>query len=175
MLDYNKLSYEDIRRGVFTHSSSSKGKGRDKVTKLITYVKTNIGVLEGNEWVEIAYQVIKSHGDLKLLEHMKDYVKTFPWINEQDIKRNAIGLNISKVEFQALDLCIEQIYNNPAWVCFIPFNKTYRLEFLKDYAFVNVIMDCCKEKGPGEVMREQIRDGFVCCPFCGRFSQFKED
>jgi hypothetical protein len=170
MIDYKNMSYKDIQHGSYNHSYYSKGKRKQKVTTYQTHVKTKIGEFELGEWVGIALKAIEAHGDSELLEHMREYVRAFPWLSEQ----NAIGLNISQFELEAIELCIGQIYNNPYWVGFLPFNKKFRPEYLKGFSTVSIITECCKERGPGEVTREQIRGGEVSCPFCGRFSRFEE-
>jgi len=127
------------------------------------YRQVSLGEIEEGLWYQLAELLIQRAGEQKLLNALIDWESrhNFTKASAQAIRRDALKLHISR------------IFDNPRWVSFIPFNRKYRPEALKNIQIVTVVNECCGK--PGEVTQEQVtasHDNMVTCPHCGRWSRF---
>ena len=162
-IDMEHLSFEDIRWQYGTFHPASTGSGRDKKYSSWRGVQTNLGEIENGVWYQAAEALIQKAGEQKLLEALTDW----------ESRHNYAKDSARTVRHKALQLHISRIFDNPRWVSFIPFNRKYRPEALKNAQIVTVINECCGK--PGEVTQEQVtasHDNMVACPHCGRWSRF---
>lgn len=89
-------------------------------------------------------------------------------------EHNYAKSSAAELREKALELHSARIFDNPEWVCYIPFNKRFRPDVLEQAHIVTVVNECCGL--PGEVTQEQIDRAYnktVACPHCGRWSPFK--
>lgn len=162
-IDMEHLSFEDIRWQYGTFHPASTGSGRDKKYSAWIGVQTDLGEVERGVWCQAAESLIQKAGEQKLLEALIDW----------ESRHNYAKDSARTVRRKALQLHISRIFDNPRWVSFIPFNREYRPEILKNARIVIVINECCGK--PGEVTQEQLDgacNGTVACPHCGRWSRF---
>ena len=162
-IDMEHLSFEDIRWQYGTFHPASTGSGRDKKYSSWRGVQTNLGEIENGVWYQAAEALIQKAGEQKLLEALTDW----------ESRHNYAKDSARTVRHKALQLHISRIFDNPRWVSFIPFNREYRPEVLKNARIVTVVNECCGK--PGEVTQEQVtasHDNMVACPRCGRWSRF---
>ena len=162
-LDMELLGFEDIRWRNGTFHPISTGSGRDKKYSSWRGVQTSLGEIEEGLWYQLADLLIQRAGEQKLLGALIDWESrhNFTKASAQAIRRDALKLHISR------------IFDNPRWVNFIPFNRKYRPEALKNVQIVTVVNECCEK--PGEVTQEQVtasHDDEIACPHCGRWSRF---
>ena len=162
-IDMEHLDFEDIRRWHGTFHPISTGSGRDKKYSSWRGVQTSLGEIEEGLWYQLAELLIQRAGEQKFLGALIDWESrhNFTKASAQAIRRDALKLHISR------------IFDNPRWVNFIPFNRKYRPEALKNVQIVTVVNECCGK--PDEVTQEQVtasHDNMVACPHCGRWSRF---
>lgn len=162
-IDMEHLSFEDIRWQYGTFHPASTGSGRDKKYSAWRGVQTNLGEIEAGLWRRLAESLIQKAGEQELLGALID------WENRHNYTRASAQM----VRKEALKLHVNRNFDNPRWVSFIPFNREYRPEVLKNARIVTVVNECCGK--PGEVTQEQIDasyHGAAACPHCGRWSRF---
>ena len=102
-LDYEALTYEDIRIHFDVYSSVEIGKTRNpngtyhRETKLVCSYKTNIGEIPENEYDDIALKVIDKNNERWIFDRVYAHVKTFPFLKtEQEQFHYAIEVTVSK-------------------------------------------------------------------------------
>lgn len=163
--DFNNYqpTIEDIYPLVQSGQSHSEGSGRNKTYTYRCGMMTPIGDIEISLWSNLAESLIQKQGERKLLEALEEWLskKIYTGITRQEIHR------------EALECHIIRIFDCPTWVDYIPFNRQYRPELLKNAHIVTIVSACCRI--PGEVTQEQVEqayEGRVCCPHCGRWSEF---
>lgn len=162
-VDLTSIDYSDIRwhHGVFYCNSS--GSGRGKTYHPWSGAKTDLGEIEEKVWCQIAEALINRKGESALLRCLIE------WETEHDY----VHTSREEIRKEALRLHVDQIFDNPRWVHFVPFNRRYRPEIVKSAHLVVVVNECCNT--PGEVTQEQIdhaSNGMIACPCCGRWSLF---
>lgn len=111
------LSCEDLRvhhrTGQNVHIS---GSGRNRVTKYRFCVQTNIGDVEISVWMDLMRRLIIHLGETKLQEQLQQWVKeNCAWVH-----------TLEQVEQRSLELHAARIFDNPAWIGYIDFNRRYR-------------------------------------------------
>lgn len=164
--DERRLSFGDLRVHYYTGRSDSRLVGRYKVHTYTNYAKTNIGELELPKWRELAMRLISDLNEEELQRCL------FEWVSEHDCCRK----NQTALLQEILELHVERIFDDPNWVGFISFNQKYRPEVLDQTPLVYIETVCCKKSGlstASQVNSAASRDGRICCPFCGRFSEFR--
>lgn len=158
------VNFADIRwkSGTFRYSTEKKPDGT-KITRTRSGVSTPIGDIEENVWYQVAKALIQRAGEEALFQQMKEWCKEqIGWLRTP-----------KEVEHYAAELHVSRIFDNPEWVDFIPFNAKFRPDALVGVETVVVQTECCKKDGA--VTRAQIENAYggrVCCPYCGRFSEY---
>ena len=165
-IDLSGLTFDRIRWKYGTGIDESTGKRDKKVFKYRNGVMTEIGDVELSIWCKLAEGLIEREGEKDLLLKLIKYLKEKPY---------PMHHNQAETYQYALELHISRIFDNPAWVDYIPFNRKHRPEAVGQKQFIHVSTPCCQK--PGEITSEQIRfDGSekkTFCPHCGRFIAFE--
>lgn len=164
-IDLDTVTAENLIWHYKTGVDVTQGEGRRKTYAYRNGVQTEIGDLELSVWIAAAEYVVKRDGLEEEAAHLQEF-----------ITRKSSGYSFARrnPRMHALAYCMRSIYKNPAWVSFIPYNREYHPEVLVSAHLVWIITECCQK--PGEVTEEWIAqsyDGRVCCPFCGRFSNYR--
>ena len=163
-LDPDSISFSTLKWGVGTGIDTSTGKGAYKKASYRLGVMTELGDIEETLWYQLMEQLIERQGEQCLLDFL------IQWEREHNYRKQSAA----DIRKEALQSHSHRIFDNPRWVCFIPFNRQFRPSVLEQARIVTVINECCGL--PGEVTREQIdgaHSGTVCCPHCGRWSPFE--
>ena len=165
-IDITKLSFSDIAGHYMTGISISSGSGRGKTYKYRYGVQTDIGDIRLDVWCELAELLIQYACEQKLQENLLEFLSRQPYPKKQSpdqLRQYALGLHIDRV------------FDHPAWVCYIPFNREFRPEALIKADIIRVTTHCCPK--PGEITEQQIRPDYgedkVFCPFCGKLTTFQ--
>ena len=158
------LTFEDLCPHYGTGRSMFTGRDRygGKMYSYRSGIATNMGDVEISVWKKLAIRLIERAGETELFSSLKNF---------QD--ENRCGSN-SDFEQHVLELHIRRVFDDPAWVGFVKFNKLYRPVILKKANLLRVICCCCEQEGV--VTRERIdRDGpdKVICPVCGKYSEYR--
>lgn len=163
-IDPTSLSFSNLYWRYGTGVDTSTGKGYYKKVSYRSGVMTKLGDIEIAVWIQLMEQLIEKSGEQWLLDALIQWEK----------EHNYTKASASKLRESALELHSARIFDNPDWVCYIPFNKRFRPDVLEQAHIVTVVNECCGL--PGEVTQEQIdraHDGGICCPHCGRWSKFE--
>lgn len=131
-VDLTSIDYSDIRwhHGVFYCNSS--GSGRGKTYHPWSGAKTDLGEIEEKVWCQIAEALINRKGESALLRCLIE------WETEHDY----VHTSREEIRKEALRLHVDQIFDNPRWVHFVPFNRRYRPEIVKSAHLVVVVNEC---------------------------------
>lgn len=162
-LDPASISFSNLRWRYGTGVDTSTGKGIYKKHSYRFGVMTKLGDIEIKVWIQLMEQLIERSGEQWLQDAL------FQWEKEH----NYAKASAAKLRESALELHSARIFDDPEWVCYIPFNQRFRPTVLGQAHIVTVVNECCGL--PGEVTQEQIHrafDGAICCPHCGRWSKF---
>lgn len=130
-----ELKFSDLRVRYGTgRSIFVSGSGRDKKYRYRYGAMTDLGDLEISEWKSLMNALIDYHGERELQEQLRQWSKTeCLFLHSKD-----------EVEEYALELHASRIFDNPAWVDYIPFNRKYRPEVLETADLVWIQNICCK-------------------------------
>lgn len=161
-LDPATLTFSDLHWKYGTGVDTSTGKGIYKKNSYRYGVMTELGDIELKVWIQLMEQLIEKSGEQWILDAL------IQWEKEHYMKAST-----AKLRESALELHSARIFDNPEWVCYLPFNKRFRPDVLEQAHIVTVVNECCGL--PGEVTQEQINrtfNGGICCPHCGRWSKF---
>lgn len=163
-LDYEQITFENLRpfyeTGISSTYKTSSGK------KIIEYrhgVMTSLGDIEESEWVKAVKTLARAQNEESLLMHLSD--KQFAGFHCKSVR---------EVEKAACSLYARQMHNNKSWVNYVPFNKLYRPELLKnDKDIVWVLPKCCKElfQSTRQIIKRSY-DNKIECSICGRHTEF---
>lgn len=163
-IDPASINFSNLRWRYGTGVDTSTGKGIYKKHSYHNGVMTELGDIEINVWYQLAEQLIEKSGEQWLLDALIQWEK----------QRNYTRASTAKLRESALQLHMARIFDNPKWVYYIPFNKRFRPDILKQANIVTVVNECCGL--PNEVTQEQIDrayEGVILCPHCGLASKFK--
>lgn len=158
------LTFAELRCGYLSERSYSSGSGRDKVTRSVTYINTTIGEIEQTRWASLIRKLIEEAGEEALFTNLLE------WVNENDLWLHKEADRVN----HALVLHADRIFDDEAWVGFVQFNQKYRPERLKTAGLASVLTICCGKSSIVTVAQLRRDDGKVCCPHCGRFSEYEE-
>jgi hypothetical protein len=163
-MDNKEKAFADLRVHYQTGCSYLiSGAGRNKVTGYRNGVMTNLGDLDLSDWQNRASALIARYEEEMLLEDL------YRWLSEHNYPQDSV----KELRMRALELHMARIFDNPAWVDYIPWNRRFRAGILDESRFIWVETECCHETGP--VTEEQIKKAYenrICCPHCGRFSAY---
>lgn len=158
------LTFTDLRCRYPTERLFSSGYGRNKMTRIVSYVTTEIGEIEQTRWVSLVRQLIVEAGEESLFANLLEWViENDPWLHKDADRVN-----------HALERHADRIFDDEAWVGFVQFNQKYRPERLKTAGLASVVTACCGKTSIVTTAQLRRDDGKVCCPYCGRFSEYEE-
>lgn len=158
-----ELSMKDIRWLGGTGRACSAGPGQSKKSAYRRGVTTPLGDIEQAVWYQAVEDIVRRDGEQQLLSQLVE------WESEH----NYVHLSATEVRHEALKLISTRIFDQPRWVHYIPFNRRYRPEVLREAHIVTIISSCCQI--PGEVTQEQLDNAHqntVACPCCGRWAAY---
>ena len=129
-----ELTFADLRLMYRTGRSIwLSGTGRDKKFAYRHGVMTAFGDMEASEWQTLVQSLIKHNGEDALFAQLREWLKeNIPWPQTKE----------EALEY-ALELHAGRLFDDPAWVDFIPFNRRYRPEVLETADLVEVRYPCC--------------------------------
>jgi len=166
--DPSELTFEQLRVRYWSGRDSVSGVGRFKSHTYHHYAVTALGEIELDQWRKLAKELIARNNEQDLQAHLLE------WEGEHNYTR----MRHSALELESLDLHVSRIFDNPLWVCFVPFNQRYRPEVIEEAHLAWVKNVCCNK--PGLTTQEQVdaareHDGskIIACPCCGRWSAFE--
>lgn len=162
-IDLETVTAEDLRWKYGTHTSESKGKGRDKVTTSRSGIMTPMGDMKLSVWVEAVRSVIHRDGLDEELEHMTGYY----------FKDKTPAFTKKELELRALDAVLSGLYNDPAWVGFIEYNEKYHPDLLAAASLVEVYTDCCGAPSTFTKAWLERGDKYATCPQCGEWGTIR--
>lgn len=151
-----------VHYGVF-HSENISRIPRKKQIVTKECVMTDIGETEVAEWKRLIKETIREAGEEELFQNLYDWVlEGCAWLHTD-----------SEREYHALELHAKRNFDNREWAGFVGFNRRYRPGFIDEGSLVTIKTVCCKKVG--QVTQEHInRSGDrICCPYCGRFSEYE--
>lgn len=160
-VEIKKLKFSELRVRFGTgRSFLISGSGRDKRYGYRNGVMTELGDLEISEWKSVLTELIAYHGEQGLQEQLREWCKeSYLWLHSK-----------AEVEEEALTLHAARIFDDPAWVDYIPFNRKYRPEVLETADLVWIKTKCCN--GVRQVTRTRYErlvrqgDNAVYCQAC---------
>lgn len=159
----SSMSFATLRWKYGTGIDTSTGNGYYKKVSYRHGVMTELGDIEESIWYQLMEQLIEKSGEQWLLDALVQWEK----------EHNYTRATPATIQKKALQLHSARIFDNPQWVCFLPFNRRFRPDALDGAHIMTVVNQCCGL--PGEVTQEQIDrsyDDTIYCPHCGRWSRF---
>lgn len=162
----SELTFADLRVHFGTgRAYTVSGKGRDRVLGYRSGMQCNLGDIEVSEWNAMVKELIVQSGEQELHEQLYTHMK----------EHNYAKATKSELEQQVLELHAARIFDDPLWVDFIPFNKRFRPQVLQTVRLVWVKNACCRKAGQvtQAILDSQTNQGKVCCPHCGRWSEYE--
>ena len=160
------LTFADLRCQYQTgRSYVISGTGRNRIYGYRTGIQCAIGDIEKSEWCQMVQELIREKGEQELYEQLLQHLKY----------QNYARKSFKELEFYALQLHANRIFDNKSWVDFVKFNRKYRPEIASSTRLIWITSECCKR--PGEITQAMMdchsHDNRVCCPHCGRWAHYK--
>lgn len=117
----SELSFATLRCRFQTgRSYVVSGTGRNRIYGYRNGVMCQLGDIERSEWIEMVKDMIRRSGEQKLYEQLLQHLKDHNYAKESK----------SELEFKALELQADRIFDNELWVDFLKFNSKYRPEIV---------------------------------------------
>lgn len=160
-LNLEEITFEKMRWQYGTFLSHSVGKRSEKKTYTTKCVMTPIGEITESVWYQLAEFMIQREHEEELFNNLLQF--------ETETTHNSC-FDFKELRHYTLDLYVSRIFNHPRWIGFIPFNRKYRPDFIKNMKFIRIKSECCG--AIGDVTEEQICPSGTPCPKCGRFAPF---
>ena len=142
-----------------------RGSGRNKEMGYRTGVMTDLGDLELSDWIGRIKAIIAQFGEQETYENLLQWLKEHNYAKE----------SLQDLQLNALEIHSMRIFDDPAWVGYIPWNRRFRPDELDESTLVWIETECCHK--PGQTTKEQIKRAYqdrVYCPHCGRHSTYTE-
>jgi len=160
------LTHENLRKMYGTGQAFSKGTGKDRTYTYRSGIRTEIGDIQEDVYLEVVARLVAKNGEQELFNNYMEWEKL----------TSAIKRSKKELQLEAADAYTRKMHENRAWWDYIAFNRKYYPERLEDPSFMSVILDCCgKEiKAPSEQIRKTL-NGLpgIPCPFCNKLTTFK--
>ncbi len=167
-MEMDNYRFSDLRVQYLTGQVYTiSGEGRNRKTGYRHGVRCTLGNIEKSQWMQLADNLIASCGETELHANLIKYMK----------ENHFVFTSQADLAFQALELHIARIFDDPLWVSFIPFNCQYRPEYLQHHELIWILPECCKQPGQttkARFMADQRNDKITVCPHCGRWSFAKQ-
>lgn len=157
------IKFSDLRVHYETgRAYTIKLNGYGKRTAYRNGKMTDIGDIESNKWCALMRELIHREKEDFLQADLTEWYHEYPALRDR-----------KRLEEYTLELHAARVFDDEAWVDFVPFNRKYRPKVLEDIELIRVETMCCKKAC--QVTQRQIEcayDGKICCPYCGRYSEF---
>ena len=158
-----KLTFDDLAQQYDHLESRTQMENGRRVTRFISYVHTRRGNVERSQWQSMVRELIREAGEEELFQQLLEWTgERTLWLKTEKEREN-----------YALELHASRIFDKEEWVDFVPFNRKYRPGRLTSAGLVPVEADCCGKEFITTFAQIQNGIGTVCCPYCGRFSNYK--
>ena len=155
------VSFADLRCRFQTgRSYVVSGTGRNRIYGYRTGVMCQLGDIERSDWIQMVKDVIHRSGEQKLYEQLLQYLKDHNYTKESK----------SELEFKALELHADRIFDNELWVNYVKFNSKYRPEIVASTRLIHIMPECCKKPGYLTQARYKENASYNCCPHRGRWT-----
>lgn len=145
-LNLDEVTFENMHWKYGTCLCYTVGKRSEKKTYSTNCVMTELGEMTESVWYELAELMIQREHEEELFNNLLQFETETPHYSCFDY---------TKLRHYTLELYIDRIFNQPGWVGFIPFNRKYRPDFIKNMEFIQIKSECCE--AVGDVTEEQIR------------------
>ena len=159
-----ELTFEDLRCQYQNgRALLLSGEGRNRVYSYRTGVQCELGDIARSDWIRMVKDAIDRAGEQllyeQLLQHLKDH--------------NYTRASRAELEFKALELHADRIFDNELWVDFLKFNSKYRPEIVASTRLILIMPECCKKPGYLTQARYEDNASYNCCPHCGRWTEIR--
>lgn len=162
-----QLSFDDLRGHYGTGRSYTKsGEGRNRVIGYRFGMMCNAGDIELSRWYDLVKTAIVQAGEQELFAQLLEF------LGENEYPKRSKR----ELEGAALELHASRIFDNEEWVYFLKFNQKYRPEKIVAARLIRVKTHCCNQAGQvtqASLNRYTDTPGKVCCPHCGRWSEYE--
>ena len=158
----SELSFADLRCHYQTgRSYVVSGEGRNRIYGYRNGVQCDLGDIERKDWCEMVRELIHREGEQKLYQQLLQHLKDHNYAKESK----------SELEFKALELHADRLFDNELWVDFLKFNQKYRSEVIASTRLILIMPECCKRPGYLTLSRYNQNTRYNCCPHCGRWTE----
>ena len=124
------VSFSDLRCRFQTgRSYVVSGTGRNRIYGYRTGVMCQHGDIERSDWIQMVKDLICRAGEQKLYEQLLQHLKEHNYAKESK----------SELEFKALELHADRIFDNELWVDFLKFNSKYRPEIVASTRLILIL------------------------------------
>ena len=155
-------SFEGLRCHYQTgRSYAISGEGRYRIYGYRSGVMCDLGDIERSEWCRMVMTVIQRKGEQKLYQQLLQHLKDHNYAKE----------SIKELEFKALLLHADRIFDNEAWVDYLQFNQKYRPDTASSTRLVLISPECCIIPGYMTLARYELNKTNNYCPHCGRWTR----
>lgn len=107
-----KYTLENLKCGLRTFRTSTRGTGKDKKVTCHSLVQTPVGEMEVDKWIKLMQKAIKNAGESEIYSRLLEYAVNLPWIHSE---KEAIQY--------ATELHSLRIFENPEWVGYEKWQK----------------------------------------------------
>ena len=111
------------------------GEGRNRVYGYRNGVQCALGDLEQSQWCELARDLVDRKGEQELHKQLQQYLKD----------HNYAKASNKEMEFHALVLHMDRIFDNERWLGFVEFNQQYRPEILTATRLILIMPNAVKK------------------------------
>lgn len=155
--DTTEIGLKDLAVNSRSVRSTATGRGDNKVITYRHGIATNLGNIERGLWKEVAAEVVQRECDERNLKNMVAFLS----------EGRARSREADAIYEEAIELCIEQSFDNPEWAYFVLYNEMFRPEALVGTDLVSVLPLWCHETI--RATKKQLRDPYwFFCPRCSR-------
>ena len=160
----SELSFAALRcRFQTVRSYDVSGTGRNRIYGYRNGVMCQLGDIERSDWIQMVKDLICRSGEQKLYEHLLQHLMEHNYAKESK----------SELEFKALELHADRIFDNELWVDYLKFNSKFRPEIVASTRLILIIPECCKQPGYLTQTRYEENASYNCCPHCGRWTEIR--
>ena len=158
----SELSFAALRCRFQTgRSYVISGEGRNRVYGYRTGVQCDLGDIERTEWADMIRELIQQKGEQKLQQQLLQHLKDHNYAKETK----------AELEFKALELHADRIFDNELWVDFLVFNQKNRPEVIASTRLILIMPECCKNPGYLTQTSYEENESYNYCPHCGRWTE----
>ena len=156
-------SFENLRIHYGTgRGYTISGTGRDRVLGCRIGVTCNLGDIERSRWSEMMRELIQCSDEQQIYNHLVHYLK----------EHNYAERSKAQLEMDALEQHSMRVFDDPLWIGYVEFNRTYRPNVLRTVGLRWIQTDCCST--PGQITQALLEKNkeIAPCPHCGRWASY---